>query len=451
MRHSSAFFATAGIGLAGLSALGWGLVEAHAFVLRRRSIVVTQSPSGLLEPANDASEPHTDPASTRSPQSLRILHLSDIHLLARQSRKITWIQKLADSRPDFLILTGDQLSNPESFPALLEALDPFVGIPGAFVFGSHDYHSAKPGNPAKYLVQRFLGTAGKGAHAPQPTIMTTIRRALSGLFGGSSGDSSKKLATKDGARSSEFVVPNLGEPLGTTAFHDVSQARQIVADEKLATRDLPWRAMAAAFEERGWVNLNNARAHITVGPWNVSLVGVDDPHIHADAFPEPRSTEVAEWADLHIGLAHAPYTGVLDAMVRDDCDAVFAGHTHGGQICLPGGSSLVTNCDLEPKYASGLFAWPPKARAHAGARDAGNAATERAMPAAKKAAHPNADSTTPRDINRGRDKVMTGDGSVLARRSHAWVNVSAGLGTSPYAPIRIACRPEAIQIDVIPL
>ena len=36
---------------------------------------------------------------------------------------------------------------------------------------------------------------------------------------------------------------------------------------------------------------------------------------------------------------------------------MFAGHTHGGQLCLPGKRAIVTNCDLPPKYASGLSAW----------------------------------------------------------------------------------------------
>jgi uncharacterized protein len=30
-----------------------------------------------------------------------------------------------------------------------------------------------------------------------------------------------------------------------------------------------------------------------------------------------------------------------------------------------------------------------------------------------------------------------------------WLNVSAGLGTSPYAPVRFACRPEASLLTLV--
>ena len=32
----------------------------------------------------------------------------------------------------------------------------------------------------------------------------------------------------------------------------------------------------------------------------------------------------------------------------------------------------------------------------------------------------------------------------------SWLHVSAGLGTSPYARIRVACRPEATLLTLLP-
>ena len=39
--------------------------------------------------------------------------------------------------------------------------------------------------------------------------------------------------------------------------------------------------------------------------------------------------------DLLIGVTHAPYLRILDAMSEDNLDLIFAGHTHGGQVDLP--------------------------------------------------------------------------------------------------------------------
>jgi predicted MPP superfamily phosphohydrolase len=39
---------------------------------------------------------------------------------------------------------------------------------------------------------------------------------------------------------------------------------------------------------------------------------------------------------LTVGVTHAPYQRVLDAMTADGAGLVIAGHTHGGQLCLPG-------------------------------------------------------------------------------------------------------------------
>ena len=98
---------------------------------------------------------------------------------------------------------------------------------------------------------------------------------------------------------------------------------------------------------------------------------------------------------LTIGVTHAPYQRVLDAMTADGAGLVLAGHTHGGQVCVPFLGALVTNCDLPRRYAKGLHRWT------------------------------GADGGDP------------------------WLHVSAGVGTSPYARIRFACPPEATLLTLV--
>jgi predicted MPP superfamily phosphohydrolase len=150
---------------------------------------------------------------------------------------------------------------------------------------------------------------------------------------------------------------------------------------------LPWRSLRAAFDDIGWLDLSNRIDELTVKGTRIAFAGVDDPHMNYDKLSAVAGPADAS-ADLRLGVAHAPYLRVLDAFTSDGYDAVFAGHTHGGQLRMPGYGALVTNCDLDARRSRGLH----RHRA---------------------------------------------DGK------EAWLHVSAGLGTSPYAPYRFCCYPEA--------
>jgi predicted MPP superfamily phosphohydrolase len=156
------------------------------------------------------------------------------------------------------------------------------------------------------------------------------------------------------------------------------------------TPKLPFGELRSGLEERGWVDLTNRRDVLTVNGTSFAFAGVDDPHLGYDDLTAV-SGPAEESADVRLGVTHAPYLRVLDQFARDGYDAVLAGHTHGGQLCLPNGSALVTNCDLDTRRASGLH-----------------------------------------------------------RHGSAWLHVSAGLGTSPYAPVRFCCRPEATLLTLTP-
>ena len=161
--------------------------------------------------------------------------------------------------------------------------------------------------------------------------------------------------------------------------------------------NLPAAELAAALSGAGWADLTNRRDAVVVDGRRIAFAGVDDPHLGLDDFPDP-TPEPDDGALLRLGVTHAPYTRVLDQMHEDGADAIIAGHTHGGQLCVPFYGALVTNCDIDRRRAKGLHGWP-------GARP----------------------------------DAPDGEGST-------WLHVSAGAGTSPYAPVRFACRPEATLI-----
>ena len=162
---------------------------------------------------------------------------------------------------------------------------------------------------------------------------------------------------------------------------------------------LPWRDLQAELERAGWTNLTNTGARLDIGDTSMAFIGVDDPHLSYDDLGVVAGPAPAD-ADLRVGVAHAPYLRVLDQYARDGYDLTFAGHTHGGQVCLPFKGALVTNCDLDTARAKGLHRHP-------------------------------ADSSP-------------GD------PGSSWLHVSAGVGTSPYTPVRLCCRPEATLLTLVP-
>ncbi|MEV0730649.1 metallophosphoesterase [Polymorphospora sp. NPDC050346] len=156
--------------------------------------------------------------------------------------------------------------------------------------------------------------------------------------------------------------------------------------------DLPYEDLREVLLGAGWADLNNARTSTKIGGRVVELAGVDDPHIGRDDWDQVAGP-VPEQADLSVALTHSPEPRVLDRMAADGFDLLLAGHTHGGQVCVPFVGALVTNCELPTSMAKGLHRWPG---------------------------------------------------------SDSWLHVSAGIGTHPTAPIRFACRPEASLLTLIP-
>ena len=191
--------------------------------------------------------------------------------------------------------------------------------------------------------------------------------------------------------SNDYFEPTLRNPL-----------RYLLPDDGRRNTDvpqLPWPLLSQTLTGAGWLDLTNRRDSLVVGETALAFAGVDDPHLEYDRLDEVAGPADPD-ADLRLGIAHAPYLRVLDQSAADGYDVILAGHTHGGQVCLPGGRALTTNCDLEPARARGLHRHPADSRPG----DAGS----------------------------------------------AWMHVSAGLGTSPYARIRVACRPEATLLTLLP-
>lgn len=282
-----------------MSTLTWANLQTRNFHLQEYELPLLQP--GTLQRAK------------ADKRSFDILHVSDLHMIPGQRRKVEFVSSLDELEPDLVINTGDNLSDEQAVPWVLDALGPLLNRPGAFVFGTNDYWAPRPVNPLKYLT----GTKRKPSYV-----------------------------------------------------------------------DLPWQGMRAAFIERGWRDATHQRLEFKASGVRLALAGVDDPHHELDDHAQVAGAPNRD-ADLSIAVLHAPYRRVLDQFEADGYQLALAGHTHGGQIRLPGGKAIVTNADIDRQRASGLH-----------------------------------------------------------RYGRMWMEVSQGLGQSKYAPVRLFCPPAATLLRI---
>jgi uncharacterized protein len=186
--------------------------------------------------------------------------------------------------------------------------------------------------------------------------------------------------------SNDYYAPKLKNP-----------AAYLMGPSKAAPnrQELDWPRLRSGFGMGGWIDLTNRHQSIVLNGMRFDFSGVDDPHLNRERYAGwPRGTRGQNAKDhLRVAVIHAPYQRVLDHFTEDGADLLLAGHTHGGQLCIPGYGAVVANCDIPTWRAKGLNDWTSNG------------------------------STTP-------------------------VNVSGGIGTSRFAPVRIACKPEAVLLTL---
>jgi predicted MPP superfamily phosphohydrolase len=289
------------LGLFGLACGAYGtFIENQAFKLRRFTV----------------------PVLPKGAPALRLLHISDLHLLCRNKARRRFLSGLAGLEPDIVVNTGDNVAEPSAIEALRESLGRLLDAPGVFVHGSADYEAPVFRNPLGYIF------------SPTTRELDLVRQ-----------------------------------------------------------RPVPTAELEAMLTSGGWRDVNEHRAVIDVLGLRLEFRGTNDAHLGLDDYAAVAGP-ASDGVDASIGVTHAPYRRILDAMARDKVKLILAGHTHGGQVCVPGFGALTTNCDLDPKRAKGL--WRYSSGGH-----------------------------------------------------KSWLHVSAGLGTSPFAPFRFACPPEASLLTLV--
>ncbi len=108
--------------------------------------------------------------------------------------------------------------------------------------------------------------------------------------------------------------------------------------------------MVPAIEDLGIRVLLNEHAVLERGGGRLYLAGVDDPH-YFGADNLHRAAEGIPWGAVAVLLAHSPE--LYREAAACGFDLMLCGHTHGGQVCLPGGFAPMTNADCPRAFCRG--------------------------------------------------------------------------------------------------
>jgi predicted MPP superfamily phosphohydrolase len=110
--------------------------------------------------------------------------------------------------------------------------------------------------------------------------------------------------------------------------------------------------MVPALEEMGIRMLLNESATLVRGGQRIHFVGIDDAHYYRVDNIEKAASQVPN-AEFSVLLSHTPE--IYRQAAHADFKLLLSGHTHGGQLCLPGAFPITLDSVLPRHMGAGLW------------------------------------------------------------------------------------------------
>ena len=132
----------------------------------------------------------------------------------------------------------------------------------------------------------------------------------------------------------ESLVKSIKAPFGTTGI--------------LGNHD--WLEMVPGLEACGIRMLLNETQALEKGADAIWLLGLDDMHYYETGNLE-KAVKLAPQNAVRILLVHSPE--IIPEAHESGMDLYLCGHSHGGQICLPGGTPIITHSRCDRDYKAG--------------------------------------------------------------------------------------------------
>jgi predicted MPP superfamily phosphohydrolase len=272
---------------------------------------------------------------------LTILHLSDFHL--RKDRKgdklFHFIHGLKVLIPDLVLITGDLVEKDEYFPYLKEMLSGLNARLGKYsVFGVHDYYDKTVREFTRNMIRR------KKEYRRENDVSGLIKNldsiGIKVLRNEAAILNLKSLSNPEAERAKNSHSGNDGHVLSR-----IDEVQLVGLEDAIIEKtdiDTAFQDLADGFQKKNNVNDCN---YEMAGERDTDYFKLNKEKVH----------KLNNRGKIRVIITHTPDMELIAELTKRGADIILCGHTHGGQVRLPGVGALITGSKIKAKYASGLF------------------------------------------------------------------------------------------------